>query len=98
MRFDPWQTRFLPVTDAPLDGPNDDMPAPVAVDPKLFVWIARDRSSSSLVRGFRHGVRGRLTRETTVPLLFVDSEHVAPDRPQRAGLVSFSDRDGLFLA
>jgi hypothetical protein len=96
LQFDPWQARFLPVTDAPLDGPAEDAPAPVAVDPGLFVWVAQSPSAMSVVRGFRHGVRGRLTRDAA-PLLLLDASHVAPDRPPRSGVVSFS-KDGLLLA
>jgi hypothetical protein len=90
LRFDPWQARFLRPVDAPLDldGPDDDMPAPVAVDPGLFVWLARDAGTGQTsVRGFRHGVRGRLSRD--LPLLFGDSAHVAPDRPPQPDVVSF---------
>ena len=99
LRFDPWQARFAPPADAPLDGPEDDMPAPVGVDPGLFVWLARERpglvDSPARVRGFRHGVRGRLTRDAA-PLLFADTAHAAPDRRPRPGLIEF-DADGLHL-
>jgi hypothetical protein len=88
LRFDPWQKRFVPASAAPLDGPDDDMPAPVAIDPGLFVWLARDAAGNTGVRGFRHDLRGRLTREAA-PLLFADTAHVAPDRPPQPGLVSF---------
>jgi hypothetical protein len=94
LQFDPWQGRFLPVSQGPPngDGPDDDMPAPVAVDPGLFMWLVRDPGdvgkSQATVRGFRHGVRGRLSREAG-PLLFGDTLHLAPDRPARSGVVSF---------
>src|SRR5262249_43923824 len=90
LRFDPWQARFLRPDNAPLlgDGPDDDMPAPVAVDPGLFGWLVSDATGKTSVRGFRHGVRGRLSRDT-LPLLYGDPSHVAPDRPPEAGVVSF---------
>jgi hypothetical protein len=98
--FDPWQKRFVPASSPPKDGPDDDVPAPVAVDPGLFVWIARAvpgaTNSDAIVRGFRHGVRGRFARDTA-PLFFLDTAHVAPDRPPSAALVSF-DTDGLHLS
>jgi hypothetical protein len=95
LRFDPWQARFLPASNAPLDGPDDDMPSPLTVDPGLFAWLARDAAGKTSVRGFRHDVRGRLSREAA-PLLFADTNHVAPDRPPRPDVVSF-DELGLHL-
>jgi hypothetical protein len=99
LQFDPWQKRFLPASPAPSDGPDDDVPSPIAVDPGLFVWLghyAPGPNGTAALRGFRHGVRGRLTRDAA-PLLFATAAHVAPDRPPSAGLVSF-EPDGLHLA
>jgi hypothetical protein len=99
LRFDPWRAKFDHPREAPLDGPDDDMPDPVAVDPGLFVWLARtapgNAGMNARVRGFRHGVRGRLAREAA-PLLFADTAHVAPDRPPSAGVIEF-DGQGLHL-
>jgi len=43
------------------------MPGPVAIDPGLFVWLARltpgDVRTQGRVRGFRHAVRGPFTRD-----------------------------------
>jgi hypothetical protein len=89
LQFDPWQKRFVPASTPPRDGPDDDVPAPVAADPGLFLWLGRT------IRGFRHGVRGPFARDAA-PLLFADTAHVAPDRPPSPGLV-FSDSDGLHL-
>jgi hypothetical protein len=99
LRFDPWQARFVPPPVAPRDGPADDAPAPVSVDPGLFVWVppAEVMNGQSALRGFRHGVRGRLARDAA-PLLLADASHVAPDRPPRPGLVAFDTTDGLHLA
>ena len=82
---------------APLDGPDETAPDPVMIDPGLFAWFAPgaagDAGARSRVRGFRHGVRGRLTRDLA-PLLFADAAHLAPDRPPRSGSVEF---DGIWL-
>jgi hypothetical protein len=84
LRFDPWSAAFFLPDDAPDDGPDDDMPAPVEVDPGLFVWLGRrtpgDTTSFARLRGFRHGVRGPFARDAS-PLLFSDGVHLAPDRP-----------------
>lgn len=99
-RFDPWSARFVAASSAPSDGPEAQAPAPVAVDPGLFVWIARDRpgdpASASHLRGFRHGLRNALSRD--VVLLLDGPEHVAPDRlPAASGALAF-DAEGLHLA
>jgi hypothetical protein len=97
-RFDPWQTAFVAPDAAPSDGPDDDMPAPLAIDAGLFVWLARqtanDATSGARVRGFRHGVRGPYTRDVDL-MLFSDASHWIADRPPAAD-VEF-DRDGLHL-
>jgi len=82
IRFDPWQGSFVVPDAAPDDGPDDDLPAPVAVDPGLFMWLRRSTAgdSSARLRGFRHGVRGPFARDLA-PLIFADTVHVAPDRP-----------------
>lgn len=84
--FDPWQGLFVPPEAAPRDGPDDDMPAPLAIDPGLFLWLARDAAhdptSPSRLRGFRHDVRGPFTRDADVMLLS-DAVHWVPDRPPR---------------
>jgi hypothetical protein len=97
LRFDPWLTRFTALTSSPGDGPDNDMPAPVAVDPGLFMWIARDQiSGKSKVRGFRHGVRGPFARDDGF-LLLGDALHTAPDRPPGpGGAVEFLP-DGLHI-
>jgi hypothetical protein len=98
--FDPWETRFLPASPGPSDGPDDDMPAPVAVDPGLFAWLVREPGDvtkmSASLKGFRHGVRGPLSREAG-PLLVSGTDHLAPDRPPKTGVVSF-EGDGLHLS
>jgi hypothetical protein len=87
-KFDPWQAVFVVPEVAPSDGPDGDMPGPVALDPGLFVWLARDvpgdARSPARVRGFRHGVRGAYTRDAGLMLLS-DAEHWVADRPPRSG-------------
>jgi hypothetical protein len=98
--FDTWEARFLPVSPGPSDGPDDDMPAPVAVDPGLFVWLVREPGDvtkmGANLKGFRHGVRGPLSRDAG-PLLVAGTAHLAPDRPPKGGVVSF-EGDGLHLS
>jgi hypothetical protein len=101
LRFDPWQSAFVLPDVAPEDGPDADMPAPVAVDGGLFVWIARQSAreglpSNATLRGFRHGVRGPYARDTD--FLLGDPQHVAPSRPPRDGGELWADAAGLHLA
>lgn len=98
--LDPWQGVFVPPEAAPAGGPDDDLPAPLAVDAGLFVWLARDAAgegtSAARLRGFRHDVRGPYTRDADLMLLS-DAAHWVPDRPARpGGDVEF--RAGLHLA
>jgi len=99
-RFDPWRAAFFVPEVAPNDGPDDDQPSPVEVDPGLFAWLARehpgDATSKARLRGFRHSVRGPLTRDTAPLFVAGDTSHTAPDRPPQAGLVE-SDAHGLHL-
>ena len=91
-RFDPWRAAFISPAIAPDDGPSDEMPAPVELDPGLFMWLApvpgEPAPSPARLRGFRHGVRGPLTRDAA-PLLFADTEHVSPDRPPDPTSIDF---------
>lgn len=96
LRFDPWLGRFAAPPFSPARGPDDDMPPPIAVDPGLFMWIAREKDGDMLV-GFRHGVRGPYARDDGF-LLLGDALHTAPDRPARpGGPVEFLP-DGLHIA
>jgi hypothetical protein len=100
LRFDPWSNTFSTPDAAPEDGPDDDMPAPVAVDPGLFVWLARqstgDISKPATLRGFRYGVRGPYTIDPDFVL--ADPRHLAPSRPPRMNGELWNDTDGLHLA
>jgi hypothetical protein len=100
-KFDPWQAVFVVPEVAPSDGPDGDMPGPVALDPGLFVWLARDvpgdARSPARVRGFRHGVRGAYTRDAGLMLLS-DAEHWVADRPPRSGGDVDFDLMGLHLS
>jgi hypothetical protein len=84
---------------APEDGPDDDMPAPVAVDPGLFVWLARqstgENSAPAVLRGFRYGVRGPYTLDPDFVL--ADPRHLAPSRPPHQDGELWTDTDGLHL-
>ncbi len=99
-RFDPWLKTFVVPANAPIDGPDGDLPV-IAVDPGLMVWLHRERDGDAgglltRVRGFRHDVRGPLARDT--PYLLTDRfpPHVVPDRP--AGTDITIEDDGLHLA
>ena len=100
LRFDPWSNTFSTPDAAPEDGPDDDMPAPVAVDPGLFVWLARhstgDISKPATLRGFRYGVRGPYTIDPDFVL--ADPRHLAPSRPPRMNGELWTDTSGLHLA
>jgi len=82
-RFDPWQKTFVVPPSAPLDGPDSDLPI-IAVDPGLMVWLQREPDADggglvTRVRGFRHGVRGPLVRDTTFLLNEQDPQHLVPN-------------------
>jgi hypothetical protein len=98
-RFDPWLDSFSTPDAAPEDGPDEDMPAPVAVDPGLFVWLARltpgDISQPATLRGFRYGVRGPYTIDPDFVL--ADPRHMAPSRPPAVGGEIWAHTDGLHL-
>jgi hypothetical protein len=100
LRFDPWLSAFVAPEVAPEDGPEADMPAPVAVDGGLFAWIARQGAregpDNATLRGFRHGVRGPYARDAE--FLLGDPEHLAPSRPPREGGELWADAAGLHLA
>jgi hypothetical protein len=99
-RFDPWQSTFVRADDAPDDGPDDDLPAPLSVDPGLFVWLSRAGVASggkgAVLRGFRHDVRGPYTHDPD--FLLADPRHIAPSRPPLAEGALWSDADGLHLS
>jgi hypothetical protein len=99
LRFDPWFNTFSTPDAAPEDGPDDDIPAPVAVDPGLFVWLARqtsgDSSKPATLRGFRYGVRGPYTIDPDFVL--ADPRHLAPSRPPVDGEL-WTGTGGLHLA
>jgi hypothetical protein len=98
-RFDPWLAAFVTASAAPADGPDDDLPI-IAVDPGLMVWLDRERvvgetgSLQTKVRGYRHDVRGPMTRDT--PFALIDPQHIVPDRPP--GTDVRIDSSGVHLA
>ena len=101
LRFDPWQNSFFSPDAAPEDGPDDDLPAPVAVDPGLFVWLARTITPDTLeektaLRGFRHGVRGPYTHDPD--FLLADPRHMSPSHPPRTDGHLWADAEGLHLS
>jgi hypothetical protein len=100
LRFDPWLNTFSTPDAAPEDGPDDDMPTAVAVDPGLFVWLARqsngDSSKPATLRGFRYGVRGPYTLDPDFVL--ADPRHLAPSRPPHLHGELWADTEGLHLA
>jgi len=75
--FDPWTGRFEEPAEIPEQGPDPDLPPPLAVDPGAFVWL--ERAGGGALRGFRHDVRGPYARDLA-PLLLAGREHVAPSR------------------
>jgi len=101
-RFDPWQSAFVTPDGAPDDGPDDDLPPPVAVDPGLFVWLSREPNPDDLdkkqtvLRGFRHGMRGPYTNDPD--FLLADPLHLAPSRPPRPDGELWADAEGLHLS
>jgi hypothetical protein len=97
-RFDPWRSVFVTPDAAPDDGPDDDLPPPVAVDPGLFVWLSREGTvdRKAILRGFRHGVRGPYTHDPD--FLFADPRHIAPSRPPHPDGELWSDAEGLHLS
>jgi hypothetical protein len=100
LRFDPWQSAFFLPDAAPENGPDDDLPAPAAVDPGLFVWLSRTRSGEPEEKtglfGFRHGMRGPYTHDPD--FLLADPRHLAPSRPPRADAEVWADARGLHLS
>jgi hypothetical protein len=98
-RFDPWQGTFVAADTIPQDGPDEDMPDPIAVDPGLFLWLARqvpgDQSQPANVRGFRHDVRGPFTSDAD--FFLAEPAHMAPDRLPVPGGAVWADIDGLHL-
>jgi hypothetical protein len=97
-RFDPWQNTFAAPDATPDDGPDDDFPPPVAVDPGLFVWISRKDAASggAVLRGFRHGVRGPYSQDPD--FLLADPRHLAPSRPPILDGELWTDLEGLHLS
>ncbi len=106
LRFDPWQGRFVDAA-SPGPGPGAGLPAPIAIDPGAFVWLARS-GNRTVLNGFRHGTRERFAFDL-LPLLegvppagsFPESPawHLAPDRsPLGPGAeVHFDPALGLVL-
>jgi hypothetical protein len=99
--FDPWQGAFIAPEVAPSGGPETDVPAPLAVDLGLFLWLERvtpnDPESAMKLRGFRHDVRGPYARDADVMLLS-SATHWVADRAPLAGADVVFDRAGLHLA
>ncbi len=94
-RFDPWNERFVRPELRPEGSPSLDLPAPIAPDPGLFLWLEHEAGRTVLL-GFRHGTRGRFTNDVA-PLLLGGAEHVVPDRaPGDVAGVVFDER-GLVL-
>jgi hypothetical protein len=99
LRYDPWQNTFFLPDAAPEGGPDDDLPAPVAVDPGLFVWLSRvltPTGETTRLRGFRHGVRGPYTHDPD--FLLADPRHLSPSRPPRTDGALWADAEGLHLS
>ena len=101
LRFDPWQGSFFLPDAAPEDGPDEDLPSPVAVDPGLFVWLSRTIVPETMevktgLRGFRHGVRGPYTHDPD--FLLADPRHMSPSRPPRTDGLLWADAQGLHLS
>jgi hypothetical protein len=99
LRFDPWQNLFFSPDAAPEGGPDDDLPAPVAVDPGLFIWLSRtvtETTETTTLRGFRHGVRGPYAHDPD--FLLADPRHLSPSRPPRADGALWADPAGLHLS
>ncbi|HMI83672.1 MAG TPA: hypothetical protein VK550_06225 [Polyangiaceae bacterium] len=99
-RFDPWQSAFVTPDGAPDDGPEDDLPSPLAVDTGLFVWLSRggieEGTRRATLRGFRHGVRGPYTQDPD--FLLADPRHLAPSHPPRPEGELWTDLAGLHLS
>jgi len=65
-RFDPWRARFVVPQDAPDDGPTTTRPRRSKFDPGSSLGSRgsiRETRAASRLRGFRHSVRGPLTRD-----------------------------------
>ena len=100
-RFDPWQNVFFTPDAVPDDGPGDDLPDPVPVDPGLFVWLSREGTADpaqrkAILRGFRHGVRGPYAHDPD--FLGADPRHLAPSRPPHRDGDVWADAEGLHLS
>lgn len=89
-RFDPWSGAFVTPAFRPTSGPSVSLPA-AAVDGGSFAWL-EDATTHARVRGFRHDVRGELSRQVA-PLLLGSAAHVVPTRAPDAELTY----DGLGL-
>lgn len=105
LRFDPWQARFVHVA-GPGPGPDAELPAPLAIDPGAFVWLARS-GNRTVLSGFRHGTRERFAFDLLPMLRFLPPAgsfpespawHLAPDRsPLGADAQVHLDAENLVL-
>lgn len=107
LRFDPWQAAFVVPPGRPRAAPAAELPAPLALDPGAFVWLARGAEGLAL-EGLRFDTRGRFAFDVA-PLFTAlppdgsfpvsQAAHVAPDRsPVRDGAEArFAPTSGLTL-